>query len=45
MEPVDDRLAIRLNRRRFVGASLALGGAVAAGPDMSVTCLRQPIVV
>jgi xanthine dehydrogenase YagT iron-sulfur-binding subunit len=30
---VDDRLAIRLNRRTFVGASLALGGAV--GPAVA----------
>jgi xanthine dehydrogenase YagT iron-sulfur-binding subunit len=32
---VDDRLAIRLNRRTFVGASLAVGGAVAAGPAVA----------
>ena len=30
---MDDRLAIRLNRRTFVGASLALGGAV--GPAVA----------
>jgi xanthine dehydrogenase YagT iron-sulfur-binding subunit len=29
---VDNPIGIQLNRRTFVGASLALGGAVAAGP-------------
>ncbi|OBG30498.1 (2Fe-2S)-binding protein [Mycobacterium sp. 852002-51057_SCH5723018] len=29
---MDNRFGIQLNRRTFVGASLALGGAVAAGP-------------
>ncbi len=32
---MDDRLAIQLNRRTFVGASVALGGAVAAGPGVA----------
>jgi xanthine dehydrogenase YagT iron-sulfur-binding subunit len=32
---MDDRLAIRLNRRTFVGTSVALGGAVAAGPAVA----------
>jgi xanthine dehydrogenase YagT iron-sulfur-binding subunit len=32
---VDDPVGIRLNRRTFVGASLALGGAVAAGPGVA----------
>ena len=32
MDLVDNPIDIRLNRRTFVGASLALGGAVAAGP-------------
>jgi xanthine dehydrogenase YagT iron-sulfur-binding subunit len=35
LQPVDDRLAIRINRRTFVGASLAVGGAVAAGPAVA----------
>jgi xanthine dehydrogenase YagT iron-sulfur-binding subunit len=35
VEPVDDRFAIQLNRRTFVGASVALGGAVAAGPGVA----------
>jgi xanthine dehydrogenase YagT iron-sulfur-binding subunit len=35
VEPVDDRLAIRLNRRTFVSASLAVGGAVAGGPAVA----------
>jgi hypothetical protein len=39
VEPVDDRL--RLNRRTFVGASLAVGGAVAAGPAVA-GCVTAP---
>ncbi|OBG42597.1 twin-arginine translocation pathway signal protein [Mycobacterium alsense] len=32
---MDDRSGIRLNRRTFVGASLALGGAVASAPGVA----------
>jgi xanthine dehydrogenase YagT iron-sulfur-binding subunit len=32
---VEDRRGIQLNRRTFVGASLAVGGAVAAGPGVA----------
>jgi xanthine dehydrogenase YagT iron-sulfur-binding subunit len=32
VDPVDDPIGIQLNRRTFVGTSLAVAGAVAAGP-------------
>jgi xanthine dehydrogenase YagT iron-sulfur-binding subunit len=32
VDPVDDSLGIQVNRRTFVGTSLAVAGAVAAGP-------------
>jgi xanthine dehydrogenase YagT iron-sulfur-binding subunit len=34
---VDNRIGLQLNRRTFVGASLALGGAAAAGPGVAAS--------
>lgn len=38
---VENPIDIRLNRRTFVGASLALGGAVAAGPGAAESDITQ----
>lgn len=40
---VDNPIGIRLNRRTFVGASLALGSAVAAGPGCAAAHRMAPM--